>query len=213
MHIALVLCSLILAIVSSAAGVPQPSLEYGAPLPQPYQYHSQDDYGQYAYGYAGPLSSKQESRTADGTIRGSYSYRNAHGTIQTVEYIADTKGFHIISSDGPQAKANEETPEVAALRAQHLAAHEEAKLRLAGNSVEVDAGPQPVQDTPEVAAAKVAFFKRYEAEKLRNLLISEKQVMLPIHTVYSQPIYVYQPSRGYTYNRKTEIQRDYLPVA
>merc|ERR1712060_117034 len=38
------------------------------------QYHAQDDFGQYNYGYSDPNSVKQEVKTADGVTRGSYSY-------------------------------------------------------------------------------------------------------------------------------------------
>merc|ERR1712073_281883 len=48
------------------------------------QYHAQDDFGQFNYGYSNPLSTKQELKTADGVTRGSYSYVDANGIIQTV---------------------------------------------------------------------------------------------------------------------------------
>merc|ERR1712210_109417 len=41
------------------------------------QYHAQDDFGQYNYGYSDPNSVKQEVKTADGVTRGSYSYVDA----------------------------------------------------------------------------------------------------------------------------------------
>ncbi|XP_017134777.2 adult-specific rigid cuticular protein 15.7 [Drosophila miranda] len=220
------LCLMIATATSLVCG--SPLLEYGAPPAgdSVSQYHTQDEHGQYAYGYMAPLYSKHETRTADGVTRGTFSYVDARGVTQTVDYVADTEGFRV-SSSLSQQQANEETPEVAALRAQHLAAHAQAKLRLAGGdsyagSVEL---PQPVQDTPEVAAAKVAFFKRFEAEKLRNQLLSEKQinrVIAPSIPVRSQPLYVYQPLTGYVYNyhqSKSKAQaktqtpsRDYLPV-
>ncbi|CAG0924470.1 unnamed protein product [Notodromas monacha] len=37
------------------------------------QYHSQDNFGQYSYGYAEPNGAKKETRHADGTVVGSYS--------------------------------------------------------------------------------------------------------------------------------------------
>jgi len=191
---------LILTTIALAAG--SPSLEYGAPPSSDTisQYHTQDEHGQYAYGYMAPLYSKHETRTLDGVIRGTFSHVDANGETQTVDYVADAEGFHVTSSL-PNQQANQETSEVAALRAQHLEAHNQAKLRLAGDS---SFGPQPVQDTPEVAAAKVAFFKRFEAEKLRNQLLAEKKVLViappsPI-AVRSQPVYVYQPTTGFVYN-------------
>jgi len=196
------LCLLIVPVLHATA-----LLDYGAPPSADTisQYHTQDEHGQYAYGYTSPLYSKHETRTADGITHGSYSYVDATGKKQTVDYKADIDGFRVTASS-LQQRPNEETPEVAALRAQHLAAHAQAKLRLAGGEA---ASPQ---DTPEVAAAKVAFFKRFEAEKLRNQL---KSTILPSHTVLSQPIYIYQPKSGliYQYNHLLRQAREYLPVA
>ncbi|KAH8302132.1 hypothetical protein KR044_003156 [Drosophila immigrans] len=189
-------------------------LDYGAPPAAGTisQYHTQDEHGQYAYGYTAPLYSKHEARTADGVTHGSYSYVDARGQQQTVDYKADATGFRVTASTLEQ-RPNEETAEVAALRAQHLAAHAEAKLRLAGGQAAT-----PVQDTPEVAAAKVAFFKRFEAEKLRNELA--KSAILSSNTILSQPIYVYQPANRFIYKYNQLLRsaastpaRDYLPTA
>lgn len=66
------------------------------------QYHNQDDYGQYSYGYVEPLSSKAESRTADGITRGGYSYIDANGILQTVHYISDpVNGFRVAATNLP----------------------------------------------------------------------------------------------------------------
>ncbi|XP_030560790.1 uncharacterized protein LOC115762628 [Drosophila novamexicana] len=199
-------------------------LHYGAPLAAGTfsQYHSQDEHGQYAYGYTAPLYSKHETRTADGVTHGSYSYVDARGEQQTVNYQADANGFRVTASSlqqQQQLRPNAETAEVAALRAQHLAAHAEAKLRLAGDASLTGA----VQDTPEVAAAKVAFFKRFEAEKLRNQLgkvtttATIKSAPGHSHTIISQPLYVYQPASGYIYKYnsllKAASSNHYLPVA
>ncbi|KAH8395289.1 hypothetical protein KR222_008216 [Zaprionus bogoriensis] len=205
---------LLLAVLGQAAALPA----YGAPpsADTVSQYHTQDAHGQYAYGYSAPLYSKHEARTADGITYGSYSYVDARGEQQTVKYQADVDGFHIIASSLQQLRANEETPEVAALRAQHLAAHAEAKLRLAGGTT--SGAVASVQDTPEVAAAKVAFFKRFEAEKLRNQLAQSNgssSGILPSHTILSQPIYVLQPTRGFVYNYNQLLpsaNRNYLPT-
>lgn len=200
----------LLLATSKAAAAASALPAYGAPLPDTFtQYHTQDAHGQYAYGYSAPLYSKHEARTADGITHGSYSYVDARGEQQTVKYQADLDGFRIIASSLLPQQANEETPEVAALRAQHLAAHAEAKLRLAGG-----AAPAGVQDTPEVAAAKVAFFKRFEAEKLRNKLAQSQAQSLPIlpsRNILSQPIYVLQPTRGFV-QLLSGPSRDYLPV-
>jgi hypothetical protein len=71
----------------------------------------------------------------------------------------------------------QETPEVAAARRAHLAAHAHAAARVAKvvvpvqplpSAVVVDAPPQPVQDTPEVHAAKMAFFRAFHEAAVRS---------------------------------------------
>merc|ERR1712241_751761 len=65
------------------------------------QYHAQDDFGQYNYGYSSPLSTKQELKTADGVTRGSYSYVDANGIVQTVNYLSDALGFRVAATNLP----------------------------------------------------------------------------------------------------------------
>jgi hypothetical protein len=69
---------------------------------------------------------------------GSYAYINPEGKEVRVSYVADALGFRVVSNDlpvGPVANMMipmpvMETPEVAAARAAHMAAHLEAKTRL-----------------------------------------------------------------------------------
>nr|XP_040227575.2 ice-structuring glycoprotein-like [Anopheles coluzzii] len=102
------------------------------------QYHAQDELGQYSYGYNGGLSAKAESKSFDGITRGSYSYLDAENKLQTVAYTADAlNGFRVAASNLPVAPVEtrtapepvQDTPEVAAAKADHMAAIEEAKLR------------------------------------------------------------------------------------
>ncbi|KRT80390.1 Insect cuticle protein [Oryctes borbonicus] len=66
------------------------------------QYQSQDNHGQYSYGYAEPFSSKTETRTADGVTRGGYSYIDANGVLQTVHYVSDpVHGFRVAATNLP----------------------------------------------------------------------------------------------------------------
>merc|ERR1711928_78629 len=65
------------------------------------QYHAQDDFGRYNYGYSDPNSVKQEVKTADGVTRGSYSYVDANGIVQTVNYISDAMGFRVAATNLP----------------------------------------------------------------------------------------------------------------
>ena len=39
------------------------------------------------------LSNKEESRTPDGAVHGSYTYRDPHGRLITNTYVADASGF------------------------------------------------------------------------------------------------------------------------
>merc|ERR1712110_444754 len=79
------------------------------------QYHAQDDLEQYNYGYSNPLTKQEELKTADGVTRGSYSYVDANGLVQTVNYLSDAMGFRVAATnlpvhhvDAPVAKAAEE---------------------------------------------------------------------------------------------------------
>merc|ERR1712109_416515 len=65
------------------------------------QYHAQDDAGQYSFGYSDGNSVKQEVKTADGVIRGAYSYVDSDGIVQNVNYIADALGFRVGATNLP----------------------------------------------------------------------------------------------------------------
>merc|ERR1712170_273211 len=133
-----------------AAPVPLAAPAPVAPIVEPpsSQFHAQDEFGQFSFGYQNINSAKTESRDAFGVTRGSYQYVDANGILQTVNYIADpVNGFRVAGTNIPVAPevapvavasaplvapvAPEETPEVAAARAEHLAAHEKAKAEAA----------------------------------------------------------------------------------
>ena len=82
------------------------------------QYHAQDDVGQYNYGFSSqdqvrvhlanhllmhhePFQTKSEIKTADGVTRGAYSYVDANGIVQTVNYISDAMGFRVAATNLP----------------------------------------------------------------------------------------------------------------
>merc|ERR1711997_863837 len=67
------------------------------------QFHAQDEFGQYNYGYSNPTSAKQEYKTADGIVQGTYSYVDANGIVQTTNYVADGHGFRVAATNLPQA--------------------------------------------------------------------------------------------------------------
>lgn len=102
---------------------------YSFEYPTINQFHSQDNLGQYSYGYNGGLSSKTETKTLDGVTRGSYSYVDANGILQTTEYTSDPiNGFRAAATNLPRAPVDlnahptsvQDTPEVAQARADHL---------------------------------------------------------------------------------------------
>jgi len=122
-----------------------------APVAPSSQFHAQDEFGQFSFGYQNINSARTESKDAFGVTRGSYQYVDANGVLQTVNYISDdVNGFRVAATNVPVAPAAPaatplvapvapeaaplvapvavaETPEVAAARAEHLAAHEKAK--------------------------------------------------------------------------------------
>merc|ERR1712223_772456 len=129
-------------LIHHAAPLPLPF----APPPSS-QFHAQDEFGQFSFGHQDINSAKVESRDAFGNVRGSYQYVDANGIVQTVNYIADpVNGFRVEATNlpvGPSVPETaalvspvapavpevvplvapvpvEETPEVAAARAEHL---------------------------------------------------------------------------------------------
>lgn len=121
-----------------------------APLAQ--QFHAQDEFGNVNYGYIDHNSAKQEVGNGYAGVTGTYQYVDPAGKLQTVNYVADALGFRVADSrlpvgptydgvapvapvyDGvsPVAPVYEgvppapvqDTPEVVAARAEHLAAFE-----------------------------------------------------------------------------------------
>ncbi|XP_046743576.1 uncharacterized protein LOC124409784 isoform X2 [Diprion similis] len=88
----------------------------------------QDTLGQYSFGYSAPSQARSEVRSVDGVTRGSYSYVDPAGLVQSTDYTADEEhGFRVAATNLPRAPAPvQETPEVAAARAAHLKALEQA---------------------------------------------------------------------------------------
>ena len=123
-----------------------------APVPVPApsvssQFHAQDEFGGFSFGYQDGNSAKQEVRTADGVTRGSYSYVDANGLLQTVEYIADPiNGFRVAGTNLPVFSASGPvTPVVPAV-----------------------AGPVAPSETAEVIAARAEFQRAFEEAVARN---------------------------------------------
>ena len=108
-------------------------------LPSTQQFHSQDELGNLAFGYANINSARQESgNTWLGTRTGAYSWTDANGIVQNVNYVADGLGFRVAASNLPVAPLPIPAPEV--------------PLPIA--PVFTLVGPDPVTETPEVAEAR-----------------------------------------------------------
>lgn len=125
-------------------------------------YHSQDWNGQYTYGYATPMITRNEVRNMDGTTVGGYSYMDTNGILQTVQYKSDPiNGFQVAASNLPQ-----DLPDVAAAKAAHLALFRNIQESRANAAVAPGPLPQPVQDLPEVVAARQAHMAALEAARV-----------------------------------------------
>merc|ERR1711884_639802 len=77
-----------------------------APIVEPpsSQFHAQDEFGQFSFGYQNINSAKTETKDAFGVTRGSYQYVDANGVLQTVHYIADdVNGFRVAGTNIPVA--------------------------------------------------------------------------------------------------------------
>merc|ERR1712123_419859 len=120
------------------AGLPYAAAPAAAPYAAPYapyvpssQFQAQDEFGNLNYGYANLNSAKQETGNTYAGVTGGYSYVDANGQLQKVEYIADGAGFRVADSrlpvfnpDLPVAPVYTvvATPEVAEAKAAHAAA-------------------------------------------------------------------------------------------
>lgn len=172
---------IVAALIASALAAPSATLlrvvptVIAAPGPVLSQHHSQDSLGQYAYGYNGGSSAKEEIRTFDGITRGSYSYIDANNILQTVEYTADPiNGFRAAATNLPRAP-------VAAI-------------------AEIPAGPEPVRDTPEVALAKVEHARAFNEAALRAAAAPEIPVVAPIVPIATPaPVLAVRSWPGFSY--------------
>merc|ERR1711971_916292 len=126
-----------------AAGAPVVGAYAGAPIPTPHNpssaFAAQDEFGNTQYGYSNLNSQKHEVGNTYTGVQGSYSYVDANGVVQTTNYIADGLGFRVQATNLPVAPVHEyelpvapvytgvapapveDTPEVAAAKAAHLA--------------------------------------------------------------------------------------------
>lgn len=120
------------------------------------QFHSQDGLGQFVFGHSSPRQARLETRSADGNVRGSYSYINPEGRTIKVSYTAGEGGFQAVEDDkenGVFPKPVTETPEVKAARALHARLFDQAKWLAESTPEEND--PSIHADTPVSVPAYV----------------------------------------------------------
>jgi len=158
---------IVLAAVASAVSgqVYAPGLAVPAPAPS-HQFHAQDEFGQFSFGYAGGPSAKTEARNAYGVTTGSYQYVDANGILQTVNYISDDiNGFRVQGTNLP----------VNGLAAPVFEGVQAPAPVFAGVQA-----PAPVfegvqiADTQEVIDAKAAFAEAYAAQEAAVAAVAEE---------------------------------------
>uniref|UniRef100_A0A182SCH8 Cuticle protein n=1 Tax=Anopheles maculatus TaxID=74869 RepID=A0A182SCH8_9DIPT len=148
----------------------------------------------------GGLSAKAESKSFDGVTRGSYSYLDAENKLQTVAYTADAlNGFRVAASNLPVAPVEtrtapepvKDTPEVAAAKADHMAAIEEAKLRNAAAEKESESEATIIAAAPATFAAAPAALPvaTYAAQAPASFAYSTQSIAQPIaaYATYAAP--------------------------
>jgi len=136
-------------------------LPYGAaPYAPSSQFQAQDEFGNLNYGYANLNSAKSEAGNTYGGVSGGYSYVDANGILQRVEYIADGAGFRVADSRLPTF--NPEPLVAPTFNPEPLVAPTFNPEPLVA-PVYTGVAPAPVEDTPEVALAKVAHAAALEA--------------------------------------------------
>jgi Insect cuticle protein len=110
-------------------------------------FQSQDGNGNILFGHSSPQQARLESRSLDGSVRGSYSYVDPDGKTVKVRYAAGRSGFQVFDEEGAPSVLPQQvrdTPEVEAAKALHARLYQQAKL-LAERSDDV-----PLQDDDKV---------------------------------------------------------------
>merc|ERR1712121_573038 len=92
---------------------------------------------------------KQEVKTADGVVRGAYSYIDADGIVQTVNYISDALGFRVGATNLPVHHVDEPVAAAAVAIAAAPVAVPTANV--------VQAAPTPVTYTQSVMTPAVNY--------------------------------------------------------
>ncbi|KAJ8687668.1 hypothetical protein QAD02_023462 [Eretmocerus hayati] len=117
----------------------------------------QDSKGLYSFGYSSPDSARSEYRTADGLVRGSFSYVDEFGRIRTTEYEAGgpAGGFRIRETNPALAQSYlTNTPLVSSNRLAHqqLLEHQQGVQQNIRNQQWI---PQQQQQQQQLDASRV----------------------------------------------------------
>lgn len=72
--------------------------------PSTLQFHAQDEFGNYVYGYDNANSAKKEVGNAGVGVTGSYTVKDLQGS-RTVHYVADAHGFRITPAHGRKKRS------------------------------------------------------------------------------------------------------------
>merc|ERR1739838_546009 len=139
-----------------------------APYTAGSQFHAQDEFGNLNYGYSNINSVKQEVGNTYGGVSGGYSYVDADGKLQQVQYIVDAAGFRVADSRLPVAPVYEGVAPT--FNPEPLVAPTFNPEPLVA-PVYTGVAPEPVQVTPEVAeatAAHLALVAAAPAERKRR---------------------------------------------
>jgi len=171
----------------AAAPVATVAVAPAAPLSQ--QFHSQDEFTNHAHGYSNINSAKHETGNAAlGIAQGGYSYVDANGKLQTVNYQADALGFRVQATNLPVAPVFEGKAPV--FNPEPLVAPVfEGKAPVFNPEL-----PVAPELTPEVAEATAAHLKALEeagARKKRDTpAATERLVPAPLAPLtYGAPFY------------------------
>merc|ERR1712055_147497 len=180
--------------ITTVAAAPVAIAAPAAPLSQ--QFHSQDEFTNFAHGYSNINSAKHEQGNAAlGLVSGSYSYVDANGQLQTTNYQADGLGFRVQATNLPVAPVFEGKAPVF---------NPELPVAPVYTGVAPTFNPElPVAPglTPEVAEATAAHLKALEeagARKKRSTPAATAP--LAIGTYAGFPFHGYGYAGAYGYN-------------
>lgn len=91
-----------------------PHLTYGAinalpSTPTTIQFHSQDEVGNYEYGYNNPNSAQHVVGNSNIGVQGYYTAKDIHGD-RTINYVADALGFRVVGGSGRKKRSIHAAP-------------------------------------------------------------------------------------------------------